>query len=90
MSGSSFSVKNSWLEIPVVDEAQRVAELMAGKNVPLSKYKVLLTHDVDKLRNYHYFTEPMRYFIGDLLKRGKGLTSFRRLKAYASMNHGLQ
>lgn len=86
LSGSSLSVKNKWLEIPIVDEcAQRVAQLIAGKKVsPLSEYRVLLTHDVDKLRNYHYFTEPMRYFIGDFIKRGVGITSFKRLQAYAS------
>lgn len=86
LSSSSFSVKNGWLNIPVVDEcAQRVAQFVVGEEMsPRSKYRVILTHDVDKLRGYHYLFEPIRYFIGDLIKRSKGISSFKRLLAYTS------
>ena len=86
LSTSSLSVCNGWLNIPVVDEcARRVAQFIAGeKLLSCSKYQVILTHDVDKLRGYHYFFEPIRYFIGDLIKRGKGISSFKRLLAYTS------
>ena len=81
LSSRSLSVKNRWLATPVVDEcAQRVAQFITGKSVsPVSKFRVILTHDVDKLRAYHYPTEPLRYMLGDLLKRSKGLVSFKRL-----------
>ena len=81
-----MSVKNRWLATPVVDEcAQRVAQFITGKSVsPVSKFRVILTHDVDKLRAYHYPTEPLRYMLGDLLKRSKGLVSFKRLLNYSS------
>ena len=86
LSYDSLSHKNRWLEIPVVDEcAQRVAQLIVGKRVsPITNYRVLLTHDVDKLRGYHYLAEPIRYMIGDLIKRGEGLSSLKRLLAYTS------
>ena len=59
--------------------------LLWGKPVkPISKFRMMLTHDVDKLRGYHYFAEPVRYFMGDLLKRRKGFSSLRRLQAYTS------
>ena len=86
LSTSSFAFKNNWLDIPVVDEcAQKIAQLIVGKRVsPVSKYRVLLTHDVDKLKGYHYFAEPLRYAIGDFIKRGQGLSSLKRLSAYRS------
>lgn len=86
LSYASLSYKNRWLKMPVVDEcAQRVAHLIFGKRVsPVSNHRVLLTHDVDKLRAYHYLLEPIRYMIGDLTKRGKGFSSARRLLAYTA------
>ena len=86
LSYDSLSYKNRWLEMPVVDEcAQRVAQSIFGKRVlPVSNYRVLLTHDVDKLRGYHYLFEPIRYMLGDFIKRGKGLSSLKRLLAYIS------
>lgn len=86
ISSSSFSHQNNWLDRPLVDEcAQIIASFIAGKPLkPVSKFRVVLTHDVDKLRGYHYFAEPARYFLGDFLKRKKGVSSLKRLQAYIS------
>ena len=86
ISSSSFSHQNNWLDRPIVDEcAQIIASFIASKPLkPISKFRIMLTHDVDKLRGYHYFAEPIRYFLGDFLKRSRGVSSLQRLQAYTS------
>ncbi len=84
LSASSFVVKKNWLHIPVADVFARfVAFLITGsRRTEASQYTVKLTHDVDRLKAYHYPLEPIRYALGDLLKRNRGLAALKRFEAY--------
>ena len=86
MSSASFAVKRGWQQIPVVDVfARQTANLITGqRRKENSQFTVKLTHDVDRLRKYHYFLEPVRYTLGDLFRRKIGMSAFKRLKAYRS------
>ncbi len=72
---------------PLADIAARdLAQALTGEaRGNASAYEVLVTHDVDRLRGYHRWWQPLRHAGGDALKRfspGRGL---RRLHdAYAS------
>lgn len=84
LSASSFVVKKNWLHIPVADIFARfVAYLITGSwRKETTKYTIKLTHDVDRLKGYHYPLEPIRYALGDLLKRNRGLSALKRFEAY--------
>lgn len=72
---------------PVADEAlAALARTILGRTHPpnVTTYRVKLTHDVDRLRSYHYLLEPLRYAAGDILRRGDALHSVKRLGVYWS------
>ncbi len=86
LSSAAFAVKKNWSNIPIVDEfAYYTAGLITGAfRVETSSYSVKLTHDVDRLKMYHRPLEPIRYAIGDFVKRDAGFAALKRLKAYGS------
>lgn len=84
---ADFMVQQGLYGSAPVDEALlALARLITGMAEPASatSYRVLPTHDVDKLKAYHRPTEPLRLAAGDLLKRGRPLAALKRLQAYAS------
>lgn len=69
------------------DEAMAaLARLVTGAANPPSAttYRVLVTHDVDRLKAYHRPIEPLRLAAGDLLKRRRPVGALKRLGAYFS------
>ena len=69
--------------MPVVDEcAQRVAGSIFERDLACFKLQSF-AHDVDKLRDYHYLFEPIRYMIGDLTSVVS--SPLKRLLAYISV-----
>jgi hypothetical protein len=69
---------------PVADRAAAdLAHLLTGQSRPPARsFEVVPTHDVDSLRRYHIWWEPLRYAAGDLLKRGAPRAAAGRFKAY--------
>lgn len=68
---------------PLADRAARdLAGAITGEAAPANRtrYQVMPTHDVDRLRGYHRPVEPLRHSAGDLLKRGRPGTAWRRLR----------
>jgi hypothetical protein len=84
ISKNDAAVKRGFRDRPIVDEAAEVlATLICGHRPDTkSSFKLVLTHDVDKLKGYHRIWEPIRYSLGDVLKRGNPLASIYRIKAY--------
>ena len=67
---------------PLADEAaEDLARAIKGETSPKSvtEYAVIPTHDVDKLRGYNYAHEPLRFALGDLIKRRAPMRAFKRL-----------
>jgi hypothetical protein len=84
---ADFQYRHGLYGRPSADEAlAAIARLVTGKEHPHSatRYRVHLTHDVDRLKEYHRPTEPLRYAAGDLFKRHKPFEALGRLRAYAS------
>lgn len=84
-STADFCIQRGIYGRAVVDEAlAAIARLLTGRPHPagLTRYNVKITHDVDRLRAYHYLLEPLRYALGDVLKRGAPRSALRRLSAY--------
>ncbi|WP_374630628.1 hypothetical protein [Ferrovibrio sp.] len=73
-------------DAPADEALLALAQLITGEANPASttSYRAIPTHDVDRLKAYHRPIEPLRLAAGDLLKRGKPLSAFKRLQAYAS------
>jgi len=69
---------------PIVDEAAAaIVRSIAGRPLPCSGgFELCPTHDVDTLKRYHRWWEPLRYAAGDLVKRGRPASAARRLLAY--------
>lgn len=68
---------------PLADGAAcDLARALTGEREPASRtsYEVLFTHDVDRLRGYHRWHEPLRYALGDTLKRLQPAAALRRLQ----------
>ena len=83
-SKNSIAFQKGWLRRAVVDEvASLLAQKIVGKPLqPITKFEIVPTHDVDRLRSYHRLHEPIRYSIGDLIKRKDIVSAFKRLGAY--------
>jgi len=84
---ADLTVRQGCFGRALADEAlESLARLITGQPnpPPLTQYEVVLTHDVDRLKAYHYGLEPLRYALGDLLKRGRPASALRPLTAYAS------
>ncbi len=67
-----FVPQTAVVATPPADRAARdLAARLTGQSDPLNRtrYEVMLTHDVDRLRGYHRPFEPLRTVIGDVIKR---------------------
>lgn len=69
---------------PVADiAAQDLADWIVGDSVsPTGRFECVPTHDVDRLKGYHRWWEPLRYAAGDIVRRGKPFGAVRRFGAY--------
>lgn len=68
---------------PLADQAARdLASAMTREDDPVNRtaYEVCLTHDVDRLRGYHRPLEPLRWALGDVVKRGDPVRGWQRLR----------
>jgi hypothetical protein len=72
--------------VPVDESLLALARLATGEAEPASatRYRVVATHDVDRLRAYHRPSEPLRLAAGDLFKRRDPVRALRRLAAFGS------
>lgn len=80
--GAAMATRQGSLLKPLADRAARdLAAAIRGQRAPANRtaFEVLLTHDVDRLRGYHRPHLPLRYALGDILKRGAPKTAVRRL-----------
>mgnify|MGYP003985857849 FL=1 len=71
-SRDSFLVRHGKEKSAIADMCSlELAKLIRHEDSPrhTSSFEFIPTHDVDRLRAYHYFLEPIRYFLGDILKR---------------------
>ncbi|MBT4730520.1 hypothetical protein HOB87_00930, partial [Candidatus Woesearchaeota archaeon] len=84
-SEDSFSVKHGFEKRAVVDECSlELAKIIRSEECPRhnSVFEFIPTHDIDRLKGYHYPLEPLRYFLGDLIKRHKSFNkSFDRIRS---------
>lgn len=84
---SDFQHRHDLFGRAPADEAlAALARLITGETVPANAtpYRLQLTHDVDRLKAYHRVSDPLRYMLGDLLKRGRPVKALRQLGAYAA------
>jgi len=83
-SEDSFAVKHGFEKRAVVDECSlELAKMIRNESSPkhTSSFEFIPTHDVDRLKGYHYPTEPIRYFLGDIFKRRRSIDeSFDRIR----------
>lgn len=82
----SLAAQTGYHQTPVVDIALRelAGRLSDAPRIrPARPYRVLPTHDVDSLKGYHRPHEPLRYALGDIVKRRQLLRGLQRLRAYA-------
>ena len=63
------------------DAARDLACALTAENQPRNRtnYRVILTHDVDRLHGYHRPLEPLRQALGDIARRGRIDGAMRRL-----------
>lgn len=83
----AFSVRAGLNAIPIADRAlDDIAKRLLQRSSPthLSSYRVIPTHDVDTLKGYHRFYEPLRFAFGDVLKRRDAKRALERLKVYGA------
>lgn len=69
---------NPWADHAARDIAAKLLKTETPANQ--SRYGVVLTHDVDRLRGYHKVHLPLRYALGDIAKRGAPLKAVDTLK----------
>lgn len=70
----SFFNRMGGIGKPWADHAARdIAAKLLGTETPpnQSEFSVVLTHDVDRLKGYHKAHLPLRYALGDLIKRAQ-------------------
>ena len=86
-AADAFAVRAGLHAVPLADRAlEDIARRLLEERTPphLCIYQVVPTHDVDMLKAYHRAHEPLRYALGDALKRGRPLQGLRRLAAYGA------
>ena len=87
----TFAVRAGLHGVPLADRAlEDIARRLLHPAAPshVSIYEVVPTHDVDRLKAYHWLHEPLRYALGDTLKRGHPVRGLRRLSAYGAGQPG--
>ncbi len=80
---ASLAARAGRLARPLADQAARdLAAALTGEERPANRtrYRVVPTHDVDRLRGYHSVLEPIRNAAGDVLKRRRPGAAMRRLR----------
>jgi hypothetical protein len=85
---SDFQQRHGLFGRAPVDEAlAALARLVTGEAAPVNatSYTLQLTHDVDRLKGYHRAVDPLRYALGDLLKRRKPVRALQQLAGYFSL-----
>jgi len=86
-AAQAFAVRAGLHAVPLADRAlDDIARRLLQQPKPchLSVYQAVPTHDVDMLKAYHRAPEPLRYALGDALKRGRPVRALRRLAAYGA------
>ncbi len=86
-AAEAFAVRAGLNAIPIADRAlDDLAKRLLQRSGPvhLSSYRVMPTHDVDMLKGYHRFHQPLRFALGDILKRRDANRALDRFKAYGS------
>ena len=86
-AADAFAVRAGLHAVPLADRAlEDLARRLLKEKTPthLSTYRVIPTHDVDMLKAYHRVHEPLRYALGDALKRGRPMQGLRRLATYGA------
>lgn len=85
---ASFAARFGLGNAPLADRAaEHLAAAILGRRPPprRTSFSVMLTHDVDRLRAYHRWHEPLRHAAGDLIRRGRPARALSRLHdGYAS------
>ena len=78
---SMLARRGFMLDPPVDRAALDIASAICRQAAPpcRSRYEVYLTHDVDVLGGYHRMLEPLRWAVGDLVKRGDPRAAGSRL-----------
>jgi hypothetical protein len=90
-AAEAFAVRAGLHAVPLADRAlEDVARRLLRQTAPphRSTYEPVPTHDVDMLKAYHRVHEPLRYALGDALKRGRPAQALRRLEAYRAGEPG--
>lgn len=80
---ASLAARTGCYADPPADRAARdLAAAITGEAAPANRtrYQVVPTHDIDRLRGYHRIFEPLKESAGDLLKRGRPMSAWRRLR----------
>jgi hypothetical protein len=83
----AFAVRAGLHAVPLADRAlDDIARrlLQRTEACHIDAYQAVPTHDVDGLKGYHRAHEPLRYALGDALKRGRPVRALRRLAAYGA------
>tara|TARA_B100000676_G_scaffold309124_1_gene371809 strand:- start:55417 stop:56742 length:1326 start_codon:yes stop_codon:yes gene_type:complete len=84
-ASQAFSVRAGLHSLPLADLAlDDIAKRLLLRESPQhnSDYLVIPTHDVDMLKPYHMIHQPLRYALGDFLKRGHPVKGLKRLASY--------
>ena len=79
---ASLLHRRARVDVPLADIAARdLAAALLGTPDPPSRtgYRAWLTHDVDRLRGYHYPTQPLKLAAGDVIFRRDPLLAVKRL-----------
>ena len=90
-AAEAFAVRAGLHAVPLADRAlEDIASRLLRRTAPLhlSTYQAVPTHDVDMLKAYHRVYEPLRYALGDALKRGRPARALRRLEAFGTGEPG--
>jgi len=80
------SVRRGLHAQPLADRAAAdIAFFLTGMRlIPMREFELIPTHDVDILKGYHRWWEPLRYAAGDLLKRRAPGSALGRFSAYGT------
>ncbi len=80
------SVRRGLHAQPLADRAAAdIAFFLTGMHsMPMREFELIPTHDVDILKGYHRWWEPLRYAAGDLLKRRAPGSALGRFSAYGT------
>jgi len=91
---SSHANQFNYLDRPLIDEWIHVIKQIINSKYPeiifkKNKFKIILSHDVDRPFFYYFLTisNLFRICIGDILKRGSIISSLRRIRFWVEVNY---